>query len=324
MRCALLCLMLCVASCVRAEWHYQQAAIMGTEITVYLWHDDPVQGELAAAEVMAEMRRIDQWLSPWISTSELYQLNAGAARAPMEVSADMVQMLDKAIYYGQLSRGAFDVTFASVGFRYDYRTGQQPSDDERARLLPAVNYRLIELDRAQRQVYYRHPDLRIDLGGIAKGYAVDRAVALLRARGVEHASVSAGGDSRVIGDKRGRPWVVGIKNPRSADAVALKLPLTDTALSTSGDYERFFIDDSGARVHHILNPRTGKASTGVMSVTVLGPTGFDTDPLSTTVFVLGVQAGLALVETLPGFDAIVIDAGGQVHYSSGLQPPQAQ
>ena len=95
-------------------------------------------------------------------------------------------------------------------------------------------------------------------------------------------------------------------------------------MSTSGDYERFFIDDQGERVHHILNPRTGKATTGIMSVTVLGPEGFDTDPLSTTVFVLGVQTGLALIERLDGFDAIVIDDQGQVHFSSGLQPPVAQ
>jgi FAD:protein FMN transferase len=307
----------------RAGWHYEQAAIMGTEITVYLWHDDQTQAELAAAEVMAEMRRVDTWLSPWIGSSELAQLNLNAARAPVVVSEELLLLLNKALDYGDLSGGAFDITFASVGYRYDYRAGRQPDADERARLLPAINYRLVQLDHQRHTVFFAHPDVRIDLGGIAKGYAVDRAVDLLRARGVNQASVSAGGDSRVIGDKRGRPWVVGIKNPRAEDAVALKLPLTDTALSTSGDYERFFIDASGARVHHILNPRTGAASTGVMSVTVLGPLGFDTDPLSTTVFVMGVQAGLALVERLPGFEAIVIDDRGQVHYSSGLQPPVA-
>ena len=211
-----LCGLLCSASA-QADWHYERAAIMGTEITVYLWHSDQNQAEIAAAEVMAEMRRIDQWLSPWISTSELYRLNAQAAKAPVPVTAELKQLLEKALYYGQLSEGAFDITFASVGYRYDYRAGQQPDDAERKRLLPAINYKLIKLDPVHNTVFFAHPDVRIDLGGIAKGYAVDRAVDILRARGVAHASVSAGGDSRVLGDKRGRPWVVGIKNPRDVN-----------------------------------------------------------------------------------------------------------
>ncbi len=316
-------LALCVSVSAHAEWHYERAAIMGTEISVYLWHEDASQAARAAAAVMDEMRRVDQWLSPWIETSELYRLNAQAARSPVPVSPELLQLLDKSLYYGELSGGAFDITFASVGFYYDYRAGTQPAAAARERLLPAINYRRIKLDHQARTVFFDHPDLRIDLGGIAKGYAVDRAVARLREHGVTHASVSAGGDSRMLGDKRGRPWIVGVKNPRVADALALKLPLSDTAMSTSGDYERFFIDEHGQRVHHILNPRTGQSTAGVMSVTVLGPSGFDTDPLSTTVFVLGVTKGLALIERLPNFDAIIIDAKGQVHFSSGLQAPDS-
>src|SRR5690606_39073535 len=121
-----------------------------------------------------------------------------------------------------------------------------------------------------------HPDIRIDLGGIAKGYAVDRAAEILRGYGVEHATVSAGGDSRLMGDKNGRPWIVGIKNPRAEDdkdaLPVIRLPLTDTAVSTSGDYERYFVDEAtGERIHHIINPKTGRSATGVISVTVLGP-----------------------------------------------------
>ncbi|UTA47875.1 FAD:protein FMN transferase [Simiduia sp. 21SJ11W-1] len=319
-----LALILCLPCLTQAEWHYERAAIMGTEITVYLWHEQPAEARLAALEVLAEMRRIDQWLSPWIESSELSKLNAEAARAPVAVTPELMQLLAKSLYYGQLSDGAFDITFASVGFKYDYRAGIQPDEKERKRLLPAVNYQSIALDQKAGTVAFKHPDLRIDLGGIAKGYAVDRAIDLLRARGIAHASVSAGGDSRMLGDKRGRPWIVGVKNPRQEDALALRLPLADVALSTSGDYERYFIDEQGRRVHHIINPRTGESSEGVMSVTVMGPKGFDTDPLSTTVFVLGVARGLALIERLPQYDAIVIDAAGKVHFSSGLQPPDGK
>ncbi|AFU99585.1 FAD:protein FMN transferase [Simiduia agarivorans] len=323
------CLRLCAAlllvgaAAVRADWHYQTGQAMGTEIIVQLWHEDPAQAELAALEVLAEMRRIDQWLSPWIDTSELYKVNQTAAQAPVPISAPLFKILDKAAYMSRLSEGAFDITFASVGYRYDYRQGKAPTDAEREALLPAIDYRLVVLDKTARTVQFIHPNVRIDLGGIAKGYAVDSAIALLAAKGIAHASVSAGGDSRILGDKRGRPWMVGIKNPRDEQQLALRLPLTDTAMSTSGDYERFFFDPvTGEREHHIINPRTGKASQGVMSATVLGPSGFDTDPLSTTVFILGAERGLALIDRLPGFDAIVIDATGQVHYSRGLAAPE--
>ena len=154
---------------------------------------------------------------------------------------------------------------------------------------------------------------------------MDRAIAILEQYEVRHASVSAGGDSRLLGNRHGRPWVIGVKHPRPAvgdrEAV-IRLPLSDTAVSTSGDYERYFIDDeTGERIHHILQPRTGKSASEVMSVTVLGRRGVYTDPLSTTVFVLGVEKGLGLVNGLNGFDAIIIDSRGKVHYSEGLTAP---
>jgi len=138
--------------------------------------------------------------------------------------------------------------------------------------------------------------------------------------GIQHATISAGGDSRVIGDRRGRPWIIGVKDPRVEDKMALLLPLTDVAVSTSGDYERFFLEGE-TRVHHILNPATGQSAAGIMSVTVLGDNALDTDPLSTTVFVLGVEKGLLLLNRLSGFDGVIIDKSGKIYYSAGLSPP---
>lgn len=318
-----------------AEWFSDQQAIMGTSVSVSLWHDNPRIARQAIDAVMAEMRRIDLTLSPYKANSDLSQVNREAGSGPVKVSAEMATIIDKALYFSRASGGAFDISFASVGRHYDYREEQQPAESERDALLPAVNYRLIQLDTATSTLGFKHPHMQIDLGGIAKGYAVDRSIELLQRQfHIAHATVSAGGDSRVLGDKRGEPWIVGIKNPRGqavdrelaareADEVAIKLPLVDTAVSTSGDYERFFIDQkSGERVHHILNPRTGKSASGIASVSVLGPRSFDTDPLSTTVFVMGVGAGLELVNSMPGFDAIIIDASGQVHYSDGLSPAE--
>ncbi|MEX1031861.1 MAG: FAD:protein FMN transferase [Cellvibrionaceae bacterium] len=305
---------------------------MGTSVGVTLWQEDPEIARRAISAVMAEMRRIDNSFSPYKPDSELSRVNREAINSPVTISGELMTIIDKALYFSRASGGAFDISFASVGRHYDYRQGQQPSENQREDLLAAIDYRLIELDKTSSTVSFKHPQLQIDLGGIAKGYAVDRGIAILQQFDVTNATVSAGGDSRVLGDRRGRPWVIGIKNPRgqslagdpseSEDRVAIKLPLQDTAISTSGDYERFFIDqNSGERIHHILNPRTGKSVAGVTSVSILGPRGFDTDPLSTAVFVLGIERGLALVASLSGFDAIVIDSAGKVHYSDGLTPP---
>lgn len=305
-----------------AEWTSAGADIMGTRINVTLWHEEPATAERLIEKVLDEMRRIDHQYSPYRPDSELSQMNEQAGRRtadnPLPVSDKMTRLLDKSLFYGRLTDGAFDITFASVGRYYDYRAGKTPSDSQYQQLVEAIDYRHVVLDKKGQSVYYQHPAVYVDLGGIAKGYAVDQAIELLENAGVQHASVSAGGDSRVLGDRRGRPWMVGIKKPRGGDGVAITLPLTDTALSTSGDYERYFIDDKGDWVHHIINPQTGKSTAELASVTVLGPKGFDTDALSTSVFVMGAEKGLALINRLSGFDAVIITRAGKVHYSDGL------
>ena len=157
-----------------------------------------------------------------------------------------------------------------------------------------------------------------NLGGIAKGYVVERGVDILRARGVTNAIVTAGGDTRLLGDRRGRPWMVGIRDPRKDGQVAISLPLEDEAVSTSGDYERYF-DEDGVRYHHIIQPSTGLSANGVHSATVFGPDGVTTDALSTSVFVMGVDKGLRMIAALPDYESIVIDANGNVYYSDGLE-----
>lgn len=313
-------------------WLYGEAESMGTRIAVTLWHKDKTVAMQGIEAVVAEMQRIDQHFSPWIESSELAQLNAHAAKQAVEISPEMSLLINKSQWVSRISEGAFDITFASVGWHYDYREKRQPSDAQRKALLPAINYSLLQLDETgkngkNKKLRYGHPNIRVDLGGIAKGYAVDNAIKILQQLGVQNAMVSAGGDSRVLGDKRGRPWLVGIKNPRpptdAATEPVIYLPLENTAVSTSGDYERYFFDEeTGKRVHHIINPKTGASAQGVISVTVLADHGLDADPLSTAVFVLGVEKGLNLVNGLQGVDCVIIDADGKVHYSAGLTPPE--
>jgi FAD:protein FMN transferase len=317
----LLLILLCLPLCARADWFSDTRAIMGTEVSVELWMDDAEPAQAAIEAVMTEMHRIDAAMSPYIETSELSIINREANLHAVPLSAEMLLQLQHALHYSELSSGAFDISFASVGYLYDYRARVEPSAQQIDSHLEAVDYRAIRLDAARRTVRFMKPGMRIDLGGIAKGYAVDRGAEILIARGVKNAIVTAGGDSRIIGDRRGKPWMVGIKNPRDGSKVAVLLPLADTAISTSGDYERYFMDGE-RRVHHILNPKTGRSASDVQSVSVLAPRGFDTDPLTKTFFVRGLQAGMALIDTLPGVDAIVIGNDGGIYYSRNLAPPE--
>jgi thiamine biosynthesis lipoprotein len=152
---------------------------------------------------------------------------------------------------------------------------------------------------------------------------VERGANILRLNDVQHAIVTAGGDSRLLGDRRGQPWMVGIRDPRNDGQVAISVPLEDEAISTSGDYERYF-EEGDVRYHHIIRPSTGAPAGGVHSATVFGPDAVITDALSTSVFVMGVDRGLRLIGTLPDYESIVIDSLGRIYYSDGLQQPEAQ
>ena len=300
-----------------AGWFSRDEAIMGTAIRVELWAEDRGAGEAAIDAVMAEMHRIDQTMSPHKPVSELSILNRDAAQRPVPLSAEMFALVARAVRFSQLSQGAFDITYAGVGQLFDYRAGVRPSDDEIAAARANVGWRHLILDEHARTLRFARAGVRIDLGGFAKGHAVDNGVAILRHLGIEHAMVSAGGDSHVLGDKRGRPWSIAIADPRRPGEVVAVLPLVDTAISTSGDYERFFERD-GVRFHHIIDPATGRSPDAVRSVTVLAADGLTTEALSKTVFVLGVERGLRIVESVPGADAVVVDAAGTLHYTSGF------
>lgn len=296
----------------------REEAIMGTAIRVELWHEELERGEAAMDAVMEEMHRVDRAMSPFKEESELSLLNREAAQAAVRVSGEMFELIERSIEFSELSQGAFDITFASVGSLFDYRNGTRPSADRLAAALPAVDYRHIRLDRRARTIRFARDGVRIDLGGIAKGHAVDSCIGLLRSRGVSHALVMAGGDSRVLGDKRGRPWVIGVQDPRHKAALVARIPLVDAAISTSGDYERYF-EAGGVRYHHILDPKTGISPSGVRSVTIIGPDATTTEGVSKSVFVKGAEQGIRFVESLPGIDAVIIDGDGRMHYTAGLR-----
>lgn len=313
-------LMLLMPAAASAEWHEREAAIMGTRIAVEVWHEDAGRAEAAIDAVIAEMHRIDELMSHYKPESQLSRINRDAATAPVKVDAELAGLIARALEFSELSGGAFDITYASVGYLYDYRERRHPSEAQIQAALPAINWRHVVVDREASTVHFLMPGVRIDLGGIAKGYAVDSAVQILRDHGIRNGTVTAGGDSRILGDRRGRPWVVGIRHPDDPNRVIARIPLEDAAISTSGDYERYF-DEGGVRYHHIIDPRTGKSPVGVRSVTVIGPNATLTEGLTKSVFVMGPERGLALIDTLDDVDAVVVRSDGRVFYSKGLAPP---
>ena len=303
-----------------AAWMERTEAIMGTRVYVQLWAEDPLKGDAAIDAVMADMRRIDALMSHYKPNSQLSQINAHANSQPVQVDKELFDLIKLSTHYSQITEGAFDITYASVGYLYDYRHRIRPTEEQIKKALPGVNWHNILLDEVHHTVRFEHPGMRIDLGGIGKGYAVDHGLAILKARGVQHAVVSAGGDSRILGDHMGRPWLVAIRHPDDPKKVVTRIPLSDSAMSTSGDYERYF-DENGVRYHHIIDPRTGHSASKVRSATILAPTATQTDGMSKTAFVLGPEKALAIINRMPEYDAVFVCPDGRVLYSNGLRPP---
>lgn len=311
-------IVLCHTTTASAGWQKEQQDIMGTRIIVEAYHDDDATAREAIAAVMDEMHRIDNAMSPFKPDSELSRVNREAADHPVRISKELFRLLQRSLDFSRLTDGAFDITFASAGFLYDYRAHIRPDEKALNEAVSHINYHNVHLDPESGTVFFAQPGVKIDLGGIAKGYAVDLGIALIQARGITNALVTAGGDSRVIGERWGRPWQIGIRDPRNRDGIVAKIPLENVAVSTSGDYERFFEEDN-VRYHHIIDPKTGDSARELQSATLIGPNATTTDALSTSVFVLGVDRGLALVNRLGDIDAILVDSKGHLHYSSGLE-----
>jgi len=306
-----------------AEWVGDSRPMMGTEVSVYLWSDDPEAGRRALEEVFNEAARIDRLMSTYKDASEISKINREAASGPVPASDELFTLIRRSLDISVLTHGAFDITYDSVGQHYDFRGRKRPDEATVEAERALIDFHQVKLDKAAGTVAFTREGVRINLGGIAKGYVVERGVDILRLRGIQHAVVTAGGDSRLLGDRRGRPWMVGIRHPREEGEVAISLPLTDEAISTSGDYERYF-DEDGVRYHHIIRPSTGAPAEGMHSATVIGPDAVITDALSTSVFIMGVDAGLALIAALPDYESIVIDAQDRIYYSDGLMPPDEQ
>ena len=294
---------------------------MGTELRLTAWTGDTA-GALEAFEVVyAEFERLEGLMSTWREDSEVSRVNAAAGGSPLPVSREVLDVLLLSRQISEWTGGKFDITFGALSdfwnFNHDGTDRVPDMDAVRARL-PLIAWEDVEIDEAAGTVRLPRSGMSFNLGGIGKGYAVDRAVAILRDAGLGNFLIQAGGDLYVGGQPKGRPWRLGIQDPRSSGGTPFAvMDLADATFSTSGDYERFFIRD-GRRYHHILDPDLGEPAMASRSVTIVTSQAVLADALSTGVFIVGPEAGMALIERLDDVEGVIVDADNQLHISSGL------
>ncbi|MBI1952035.1 MAG: FAD:protein FMN transferase [Acidobacteria bacterium] len=285
---------------------------MGTAVEIAVAQASPDRAGEAIAAGMGEVERLDRLLSHFRADSEIGRINRRAGKEETLVSSETLEVIEKALHVSRLSGGAFDPTIGPVFRLWNFREGKIPPPAALRERLSLVDYRKVRLDRIRSTVFLARSGMELDLGAVAKGYAVDRASAVLRGRGIENFLINAGGDLRVGGGKgKGVPWEIGIRHPRLSSGLIARLRLTQAAVATSGDYEKFFLR-GGERYHHILDPATGLPARKCQSVTVLAPEALPADALATAVFVLGPERGLDLVFRLEGVHVLLVNRRGNV------------
>ena len=307
--------------CSNDQYFSFDAPSMGTSYRLTIAAASYEEAQTVFVESKTHLAEMENAWSPWIEGSEVWQINR-ATSEEIRLSRETFSLIEQSIRMSELTLGAFDITFAAVGHLYNYREGIRPSQTRLEKSLELINYKHLDLNLKKQRLRKHSKDIRVDLGGIAKGAAIDKLTQFLISKGVQSAYMSLGGDSYLLGKKGEYLWMLGIKHPRESEKVIARIPLEDVAVSTSGDYERFFMEE-GERVHHILSPATGTSVSEIMSVTVIGREAWKTDALSTSVFVMGSQKGIDLIEMIPDYDVIIIDQSGAIIASSGLLDPNS-
>lgn len=312
-----------VCSCSTApseDLHKETRVLLGTfvEVTVKAEKDKAKQ---AVRAVLDEMKRVED-LTSFHKPSELTRINALAGSGAVHADPELVALVNESLKFAERTDGAFDPTLGPLAKLWNFSGGGEsrlPDDSEIQTALAKTGWRRVKTDTSAGTITLSEKGMSLDLGGIAKVYSLDRARMVLKKLGVRSALVNAGGDVAVVGEKSpGKPWRVGVQDPRNPRGLVAVAAITDGFIVTSGDYERFFLRD-GKRYHHILNPETGYPATGLRSATIIAPTGVMADAISTAVFVLGVKRGLEYLKRTPGVEGFLIDDAGKMFFSPGAK-----
>ena len=295
--------------------------LMGSRFDITVVANDEAQGNASIAVAIAEITRIEKLISSWDPNSQTSSINRNAGIKPVRIDTELFNLIERAIKISKLTDGAFDISYASMDriWKFDGSMNVMPSEVEIMTSVAKVGFNNIVLDKNESTVFLKLEGMKIGFGGIGKGYAADKAKALLIAQGAPSGIINASGDMNTWGKQPdGSEWKVAITNPMNKNKVFALLPITDGAVVTSGNYEKF-VNFNGKRYTHIIDPRSGYPSSGIISVTVFAPTAELADALATSVFVMGKEAGLDRINQLPKIECIIIDDSGVITKSKNIE-----
>ena len=297
-----------------------EGVAMGSSLEIEVFGPDPAVCDRAVQAARDEIDRLDRMMTDWKQESPLMDVNRAAGVKPVPVPRELFFIVKRSVEMSELTGGTFDISFAGAGKLWNWRAPEPvvPSPETVKAALENVGWKGIRLDAKEQTVYLSKPGMRIGLGGIVPGYAADLAMAKIRALGIRDACVNMSGDLMLSGKKNGAPWTVGVTHPRKKGETIAVIPVSNAAVSTSGDYERFFIKD-GKRYCHIIDPRTGYPADLCQSVTIIAPNTAFADALAKGVFILGPVEGMKLAEKIEGVEALIVAADGTLTLSKGLK-----
>jgi FAD:protein FMN transferase len=296
--------------------------LMGNRFELTLLAESQQQAQTALEAAIAEIQRLEALLTTFSNSSETNQINAMAGTAPVRPSPEVYELISRSLRISELTQGAFDITYGGVDkslWNFDTHMTALPTAEVARASVRLVNYKNVVLDPKEKSVFLKLKGMRIGFGGIGKGYAAERARQVLKQMGIQSGIVNAAGDLTAWGSQpNGRPWTIGIADPNAACQPFSSLQITDMAVATSGNYEKFVII-GGKRYSHTINPRTGLPVTGIKSVTILCPNAELADAMATPVMVMGVMVGLDLINQMKDMACILVDDQDRLHYSDNIR-----
>ncbi|MFV8392178.1 FAD:protein FMN transferase [Flavobacterium sp. LB2P6] len=316
----LLCLLLTSILSFGQIVHKRKLSMLGSPFEVTAVANDTVKANEYIDLAIAEVRRIEYLISDWIPTTQISLVNKNAGIQPVKVNAEVFELVERAIKISQITAGAFDISYASMDkiWKFDGSMKVMPTEEAIKKSVAKIGYKNIILDKKNQTIFLKSEGMKLGLGGIGQGYIADKVKDLLLSKGCKSGIVNVSGDINAWGKQPdGKPWNVGIVNPLNKNKVFATFPLEDSAVETSGSYEKYIIFN-GIRYSHIIDPRTGYPATGVVSVSVFAKQTEVADALATGIFVLGVEVGLDLVNQLKGIECIIVDDKGKIHSSKGI------
>ncbi|SEL39007.1 thiamine biosynthesis lipoprotein [Chitinophaga rupis] len=305
-----------------ASMHRRVLKLMGNRFEITVVSDDAAWAQERINDAIAEIQRIERLLTTFNEDSETNRINRYAGIMPVKVSAEIIALIQRATRISRLTQGAFDITYGAVNkslWNFDTHMNALPDAATARKMVRLINFRNVIVDEAGGTVFLKEKGMRIGFGGIGKGYAAECAKSLLQRLGVTSGIVNAAGDLTVWGRQPdGQPWTVGIANPDQANRLFSSLQLSDMALATSGNYEKYvFIN--GKRYSHTIDPRTGLPVSGIKSVSILCPNAEIADALTTPVMIMGIRAGLDMINQINGIGCIIIDDNNQIFTSQNIR-----